>query len=59
MNADNIVSRVPRISIKEATSQKNGNPYVQLILHFANDHKLRVFINEIFDIKDALRSVTG
>jgi hypothetical protein len=58
MNHDNIISKVPRISLQEATSKKSGNPYVMMTIHFANGYKLRTLINDDqkFGIKDALQT---
>lgn len=55
MNADNIVSKVHRISLQESTS-KNGHPYVMMVLHFINGYKFRMLINDDqkFGVKDGV-----
>ncbi len=58
MNHDNIISKVPRISLQESVSKKTGNPYVMLTIHFANGYRLRTLVNDDqkFGIKDALNT---
>jgi hypothetical protein len=58
MNHDNIISKVPRISLQESVSKKTNNPYVMMTIHFNNGYRLRVLINDDqkFGIKDALQT---
>ena len=58
MNHDNIISKVPRISLLESISKKTNNPYTMMTLHFANGYRLRVLVNDDqkFGIKDALQT---
>lgn len=45
MDKDNIINAVPRISIENPTSQKTGNKYNRLVLHFHDGYDLTLLLN--------------
>lgn len=46
MNHDNIISAVPRISVVTQKSQKTGNDYTQLQVHFHDGYVFKAFLND-------------
>jgi len=58
MNADNIVSKLVRVSLSTQTSKKTGQPYTTVTYHYVNGYEHRVFLNneQVFAIKDAAKS---
>lgn len=58
MNADNIVSKLVRVSLSTQTSKKSGQPYTTVTYHYVNGYEHRVFLNseQIFAIKDAAKT---
>ena len=60
MNADNLVSKLTRVSLSTQDSKKTGQPYTTITYHFVNGYEHRVFLNneQIFAIKDAAKSAS-
>lgn len=60
MNADNIISKIVRVSLSTQTSKKTGSPYTTVTYHYVNGYEHRVFLNneQIFAIKDAAESAS-
>lgn len=58
MNADNIVSKLVRVSLSTQTSKKTGQPYTTVTYHYVNGYNHQVFLNneQQFAIKDAAKT---
>jgi len=58
MNADNLISKIVRVSLSTQVSKKTGQPYTTVTYHYINGYNHQVFLNneQIFAIKDAAKT---
>lgn len=56
LNADNIVSKVARVSLSERTSSKTGKPFVIMTIYFKNGLQIDNFVDkrDWFGLQDLL-----
>jgi|GEM_PF-6455148 len=46
LNADNIVSKVTRVSLSERQSQRTNQPYVVMTVYFSNGMQIDNFVDK-------------
>ncbi len=45
MDKDNIISAIPRVSVENPTSQKTGNKYNRIVIHFHDGYQLNLLLS--------------
>ena len=60
LNQDNIISTVARVALRTQKSEKSGNYFTILTLHFKNGLEIRYFVDpkDKFGLKDAISRIS-